>query len=470
MAKLSATAVVSAPPELIVPQALPDAAESKDDAAGNGAGWKKRDGWGKKVKPPSMVLDEDVNGFRARRAQRKGGGGKKGKKVRKTCCWWMPRCASCPRSRTRMSSRWRFGILWSNMTLSSQMITTNTKYGSSGTVLRERRSALPNASVLMKQWTEVVTKLRARARMSHPEKVVRFVSFLVDMTQRNDPYPTGRFDDDIFDHWSRADDDPPHDAATFNPLPAPVDRNLSGEEAYMRRIAMSQSITDCSNPSLPSASVEPKQSGEEVYLRRAAMSARNGTTHPPSPDILPRQHALSAASAPDSVAQMNADKDDDIIPGLGTVSPMDAASPNVPTLSLDQAEPAEEGSPLHVAMSGLRPTALPPQPCGVPAHAVHSPPSPPLAFNPFAPPTNVPPPPPLGQQPLPKVPTGFEEKVKAAASIAAKLSALAPPNENASASVGRPGSESAATMAATAEGDSQRSALFLSTECSKDGC
>lgn len=42
-------------------------------------------GWGKKVKPPSMILDEDVNGFRGQ-AQKKrqggAGGGRKNRRVR----------------------------------------------------------------------------------------------------------------------------------------------------------------------------------------------------------------------------------------------------------------------------------------------------------------------------------------------------------------------------------------------------
>ena len=42
-----------------------------------------REGWQKKAKPaPAMVLDEDINGFRAAGGNRRGEGKKKGKKVR----------------------------------------------------------------------------------------------------------------------------------------------------------------------------------------------------------------------------------------------------------------------------------------------------------------------------------------------------------------------------------------------------
>ena len=74
---LSATAVVSAPPSL-VDLSQPTVSEPYSGAS-SGPGHKA--GWGKKVKPPSMVLDDDVNGFRGNTKRKGGGGGKKNKKV-----------------------------------------------------------------------------------------------------------------------------------------------------------------------------------------------------------------------------------------------------------------------------------------------------------------------------------------------------------------------------------------------------
>lgn len=77
---ISSTAVVFAPPSLVVEQ--PQTAELAMLEV-HGA----TQGWGKKVKPPSMVLDEDVNGFKSQqKGGKKSGGGKKHKKVREVCC------------------------------------------------------------------------------------------------------------------------------------------------------------------------------------------------------------------------------------------------------------------------------------------------------------------------------------------------------------------------------------------------
>ena len=78
---LSSTAVVFAPPSLVDPDA-PKA--PTDEATQQPQG----QSWGRKVKPPSMVLDEDVNGFKARKggnSRREGGGGGGKKKNKKVC-------------------------------------------------------------------------------------------------------------------------------------------------------------------------------------------------------------------------------------------------------------------------------------------------------------------------------------------------------------------------------------------------
>jgi len=204
----------------------------------------------------------------------------------------------------------------------------------------------------------------------------------------------------------------------------------------MRRLGMSQSAPVASAPSPPPGPMERNLSGEEAYLRRLVMSSRGKAAPPASADI-PLQSVytiLSSTSTP-------MDEDEDVIPGLGMASEMDADTDVAPLPGPE--ETGEEAYQRRLAMfQGLRPAApafQPPFQLSVPTRlpSFQPPPSSPprLAYDPFAPPVNVPPPPPPSQQPQ----AGFADKVKAAASIAAKLSALAPPmgasgNENVSAS------------------------------------
>jgi hypothetical protein len=137
---------------------------------------------------------------------------------------------------------------------------------------------------------------------------------------------TGRYEDEDYDHWSRNDDVHPA------PTPAKIDHSLTGDEAYQRRLAMSNA-----SPVVPPRA----ETGDEAYQRRLAIS--------------------TAASQP-------------------TASPPKQPSP------------------------------------------------PPLAYNPFAPPSVAPPPPPSGSS----GDVVLDDRAKAAAAIAAKLGALA---NSASASV-----------------------------------
>jgi len=69
---LNTSAVISAPPVMLQP--IKPKADAQHETNDNKAG-----GWGKKIKAPSMVLDEDVNGFRAAGGKKKGGAGSRKK-------------------------------------------------------------------------------------------------------------------------------------------------------------------------------------------------------------------------------------------------------------------------------------------------------------------------------------------------------------------------------------------------------
>ncbi|KAG1756493.1 uncharacterized protein EDB91DRAFT_1092958 [Suillus paluster] len=370
---LSATAVVFAPPELVTTD---QQEEVKDDTAQKDSAWRKKESWGKKVKPPSMVLDEDVNGFKAQHKRRAGGGGgRKGKKNKNApvVAVWDP--------------------------------------------LESYDALKPNDYNEYKIWKQRDRVERASERAAERKRAREALDRGSDHTGSDSegerPKKSGRFDNGSFDKWSRADDERPRGLGAFTP-PVQVDRNMSGEEAFQRRLAMSAGAA-VGVPSLTPAPVDHNMSGDEAYQRRLVMSS--GGIRPP---------AFSASASPLRQPSPGGADDEDSIPGLSS-----SIEPSIPQ---NRDETGEEAYLRRLAMSSkLRPTASPFEPSSLPpapppqptqpATSVPPPPSPPpLAYNPFAPPANIPPPPP---PPSSQIPATFEDRAKAAASIAARLSALA---------------------------------------------
>ncbi|KAK7466979.1 hypothetical protein VKT23_004042 [Stygiomarasmius scandens] len=291
---VSSTAVVFAPPALVEQpkEELPPAEEPAPTTQG----------WGKKVKPPSMVLDDDVNGYKASQRRGKVGKGKNSKKNK-----------NAP-----------LAAVWDPM--------------------EPYELIRPNDYNEYKVWKQKERIERRERRLEESRKRSRYSDYSdSEGTPSEDerrPRKSGRYDDEEhWDHWSRADDEP------RPPPPTQVDRNLTGDEVYQRRLQMSMARRPSPSPpenevpasETPEPAPAPPQalSGEEAYLRRLAMSTR-------------------------------------------------------------PAQPAEVSPP-------------PPQPS-----------PPPLAYNPFAPPSVPPPPPPGG----PNAGPSLDERAKAAAAIAARLSAM----------------------------------------------
>ncbi|KAF5365689.1 hypothetical protein D9758_003207 [Tetrapyrgos nigripes] len=299
-ASVSSTAVVFAPPALVETTSKEEVPPPEEPAPAT-------QGWGKKVKPPSMVLDDDVNGFKASQRRGKVGKGKNSKKNKNAqpIAVWDP--------------------------------------------MEPYEVIHPNDYGEYKRWKQRERIERRERRMEENRKRSRYSDYSdSEASQSEDerrPRKSGRYDDEeYYDHWSRADDEP-------RQPPVQVDRNLTGDEVYQRRLQMSMSRPvspppeDDSHdiPGFDASPVAPEsqpQSGEEAYLRRLALSSRAAPAETPAPAPPPRQ----------------------------------------------------------------------PSP-------------PPLAYNPFAPPSSVPPPPPPGG--LAGAGTSVEERAKAAAAIAARLGAMA---------------------------------------------
>ncbi|KAL0579943.1 hypothetical protein V5O48_002027 [Marasmius crinis-equi] len=282
---LSSTAVVFAPPTLVESATSDTTALVTEELQ---QPQRSTQGWGKKVKPPSMVLDEDVNGFKATQKRRVGKGkGKKNKNAPVMAAWDPME----PYDLLRPNDYNEYKI-WRQKERNER---------------RERRAE----------------ELRSSKRSRYSD-----YSDSEGTPSEDDrpPRKSGRFaDHDSFDRWTRADDAKETSrgrSRSYSPPPpaAQSERGLTGDEAYQRRLQMSKGGGDAARfsgtsappppshsppitssidteepdsiPGLSSLAPHPQPaaisqqdtSGEEAYQRRLAMSKQ--TARPPSPPAL----------------------------------------------------------------------------------------------------------------------------------------------------------------------------------------
>ncbi|KAJ7685108.1 hypothetical protein DFH06DRAFT_1463219 [Mycena polygramma] len=239
---VSSTAVVFAPPALVEPpkDAVPEP------------------GWGKKVKPPSMVLDEDVNGYKASHNKKKGKG-RKNRNAAPMIAVWDPTELYDP---LRPNDYNEFKV-WKQ----------KDRIDRRERLAEERRRE---------------DRKRGRRSGSYSDS---------ENTGSEDdqrPQKTGRYEE--VDRWSRTEEE--RRALT---APAPPPANLTGDEAFQRRLALSAAKRPPSPPAtqdfpsnapddeyaipglslVSSAPPPPVESGDEAYLRRVAMASLSRPPPPP---------------------------------------------------------------------------------------------------------------------------------------------------------------------------------------------
>lgn len=226
----STTAVVFAEPVLVEQQQTEEPVEQEPQ---------QQQGWGKKVKPPSMVLDEDINGYKSHK--KKAGGKGKGKKNKNAplVTVWDP----------------------------------NEPYE----LMR------PNDYNEYKVWKQK-ERIERRERLARRNKRGRHSDYSDSEHSASDeerhPRKSARLDED---HWT--DENQPEPPSVTPPVQ--VDRNLTGDEAFQRRLAMSRQQA-AKSPSPPPAPPPLAETGEDAYLRRLAISKPivEAPQPPPSPPPL----------------------------------------------------------------------------------------------------------------------------------------------------------------------------------------
>ncbi|CAE6462778.1 unnamed protein product [Rhizoctonia solani] len=290
-ATVGSSAVISAPPVLIEqpaakPETQPDSNESN-----------KAGGWAKKIKAPSMVLDEDVNGFRALGGGKKKGAGsrKKGKNAANAPPAWDPMEPYDPRA-------------------------PNDYYEYKAWKQREHEE------YLSRRQAELREESRGRKRSwkdddrSDESDDASEDSRDYDRWQ-NRPRKTGRYERSRSTHRSRSRsksrsrsprrsperEEPPVRRAAPSFAPASVSTEeptaaASGEEAYLRRLAMSTRATRDPLPSTEEpAAPSFASSGDEAYARRLAMSQGLSQSTPasnPAPIAYPQFAPATQPEAP----------------------------------------------------------------------------------------------------------------------------------------------------------------------------
>ncbi|EJU05475.1 hypothetical protein DACRYDRAFT_113580 [Dacryopinax primogenitus] len=253
-ATISATAVVFAPPTVSEPP--PEAAE----------------GWTKKIKPPSMVLDEDVNGFRGGRGG--GGGGGRHKKKRKNkqqnVNVWDPTEMYDP---TRPNDYLEYKAYRE----------------------REKEEAAMRRYERKRSWHSSEDEEGSGSDGENrwrPQKAGRFEPRVRDEYDDDEPArPRGLGAPSFAPSSSKVSGDAPSFVST---APVQIAKDMTGDEAYQRRLAMSRGPAVAAVPSpVPSPSPRPPspaprpimaETGEEAYQRRLAMS-RGAAPRPPSPPL-----------------------------------------------------------------------------------------------------------------------------------------------------------------------------------------
>ncbi|KEP54698.1 putative DNA damage repair protein DRT111 [Rhizoctonia solani 123E] len=287
---VSSSAIISAPPVLIEQPA----AKSETQQDSNESN-KATTGWTKKIKAPSMVLDEDVNGFRAVGGKKKGAGSrKKGKNTANTAPAWDPMEPYDPRA-------------------------PNDYYEYKAWKQREHEE------YLVRRQEELREESRGRKRSwkddDHSDESDDASDGSRDYGRwQNRPRKTGRYERSRSTHRSKSRsrsrsrspirsperEEPPVRRAppSFAPASASAGDSASasaGEEAYLRRLAMSTRAAREPPPDTEEPPVSFVTTGDDAYARRFAMSqtmSQSAPTHNPTPNAYPQFTPAKQPEAP----------------------------------------------------------------------------------------------------------------------------------------------------------------------------